>query len=369
MKTWILAVRFLTVASLAGAAGCKAQLEEPANLTSSLPRRPGWTAWPNPIIQTGDFLAKGLWGDPCVFKQEGRYIMYLTTSTQEPFVPPVLPFRAVSGDGIAWRLEPGQPLLPPPGPEFLSAETPSVVYFNGQYHMYYSAIPPAGKVPMMAIGHAVSKDGVVWTSDPAPVLRATGTLSDWNGFLVGEPGALVYDKKVHVYFSAVGARPGGNPPQLQTIAVAVSEDGTNFGPQRSVLGQIDLYSPATGFVGYSTPAALLHNGRIHLFYDVAHFWKGRDPEWQQVALHHAVSSDGGQTFVQDPGPILTRDQFDWTQGEILAPSVIVDGNLVKMWFGGHVRNKDLAPLILRGFKGREFGVGYATAPVSWLDEP
>ena len=362
---WTLVI--LITASLSGWTGCQARQAEQVGLTSSLPRRPGWTARADAVVQAGDFMAKGLWGDPCVLKVEGQYVMYMTSSTKDPFKPPVLPFRAVSTDGIAWKLDPARPLLQPPNSNVASVETPSVVRFKGQYHMYYSAIARGGGPAGMAIGHAVSSDGIAWTGDTEPVLKSSGVLADWNGYLVGEPGALVYDDKIYLFYCAVGARPGGNPPQLQTIALAISDDGKQFGPQRSVFGQTETYPPSKGFNGYSTPSPLLHNGRIHIFYDVSHFEKGRDPEWQQVALHHAVSNDGGKSFVQDSAPFFTRDQLDWTQGEILAPTVIVDGTQLKMWFGGHVRNKDLGPLILRGIKGREFGVGLATADVSWLD--
>jgi sucrose-6-phosphate hydrolase SacC (GH32 family) len=293
--------------------------------------------------------------------------MYLTSSAEEPFKPPVLTFRAVSSDGVSWRLDPQDPLMRPAGTPFVSIETPSVVRFRGMYHMYYSGIMPPGKVPIMAIGHATSEDGVSWRTDTQPVLSATGALEDWDGFLVGEPGAVVYNEKILLYFSAVGARAGGDPPQSQTIGVATSDDGVSFSRPRIALAQSPTYPPEQGFVGYSTPAALVANGGIHLFYDVAHYRRGRNPEWQQVALNHAVSRDGGLTFHQDPAPLFARTDFTWTQGEILAPCVLLDGDRVLMWFGGHVPNAELGPLILRGFKGREFGIGMAVADAAWLD--
>ncbi len=350
-------------------AGCRAGQSAAPDPVAGLPRREGWTVGAEPVIQAGDFRPQALWADPCVLQEGGRYVMYLTSSTREPFKPPVLPFRAESDDGLTWRLNPATPLLEADGGEFVSLETPSVVYFKGQYHMYTSAIAPAGKVPMMAIGHAVSPDGVTWRRTPGAVLRATGTVTDWNGFLVGEPGAVVVDGRIRVYFSAVGARTGGQPPQLQTIGVAESDDGVRFGALRQAFGQSDLYPAGAGYVGYSTPAALWHEGRLHLFYDVAHFQQGRNPEWQQVALHHAVSTDGGRTFAQDAAPFLRRGELPWTTGQVLAPTVLVDGGRLRLWFGGHVRNPDLAPLIRRGFKGREFGIGHATAPQSWLQGP
>lgn len=350
--------------------GCQGQTIDQVAITKSLPRRDGFTPLPNPIIQAGDMMSKGLWNDACVLKIGSQYVMYLTSSpTSNPFKPPILPFRAVSSDGIKWALQPTTSLLRVTGNEFVSYETPCVVYFKGKYHMYYSAIAKPGTMPMMAIGHAVSNDGITWTNDAQPVLRAGKNLGEWNGLLVAEPGAVVYNDQVYLFYSTIGPRPGGNPPQLQVIALATSSDGKTFGPQRQVLGQAPVYPASAGFCGYSTPAPLVHNGRIHLFFDVAHFQKGRDAEWQQVALHHAVSNDGGNTFVQDAAPFMTRDQFVWSAGEMLAPWAIVDGNKVKLWFTGHTQIKDFAPMIHRGIKGPEFGIGYATADLSWLDSP
>lgn len=37
---------------------------------------------------------------------------------------------------------------------------------------YYSGVYPAGDVPSMAIGHAVSEDGITWVNDKKPVLES-----------------------------------------------------------------------------------------------------------------------------------------------------------------------------------------------------
>jgi hypothetical protein len=226
--------------------------------------------------------------------------------------------------------------------------------------MFYTGVFKPGAVPSMAIGHAVSKDGINWVDDRRAVLEATGKLEDWNGFLVGEPGAVVYKGKIYVYFTAMGARPGGEPPQLQTIGLATTRDGRVFDKPRVVLAQADFYPPSQGFVGYSTPAAAVSEGSVHLFYDVAAFVESGNPQWQQVALHHAVSDDGETNFRQDSGPLLVREDFHWTSGEILGPAALIDGDRVKIWFSGHVSYGELAPLVNRGYRGKEFGVGFAS---------
>ena len=331
-------------------------------------RQTNWKLHPgNPIIKAGDFIDKGLWNDPSVLKEGANYVMFMTSSIKEPFKPPVVPFRAVSTNGIDWRLDPPRPLMDPSGTPFLSLETPSVVFFRGEYHMYYMGIHPAGHVPMSEIGHASSRDGITWTKDPKPVIASSGNPKEWTGFLVGEPGAIVYKDKVYLYFTALGARPGGSPPQLQNIGLAISSDGRTFDKPRIALPQSRLYPPEQGFPGYSTPAALVDGDTVHLFYCVVHFDKNAKPDWRAVALAHAVSKDGGLTFVEKGGPLLRREDLDFSErGEVQSPAALIDGGEVKLWFFGHVGYDLLGKMIGRGYKGREFGIGLMTTDLASL---
>jgi len=344
------------------------ELETPLNLP---PGQGHWRLDPNsPIIRAGDFLDKALWNDPSVLRTADGYVMYMTSSTKEPFKPPVLPFRAVSKDGVKWRLQPNTPLMDVSGTPFVSIETPSVVFYKNEYHMYFSGIHPSGKIPMMEIGHATSADGIRWRKDPKPVITSSGKVREWTGFLVGEPGAIVYNDKIYVYFTAMGERPGGSPPQLQNIGLATSSDGRTFDSPRIALSQSKLYPPERGFPGYSTPSALVDGKTVHLFYDVVHFLKNAKPEWRQVALQHAVSHDGGLRFVEDRGPILRREDTSWARtGEVIGPAAIIDGNAVKLWFGSHAGYDELGNMIRRGWKGPEFGIGMVSTSLSQLRDP
>lgn len=318
-----------------------------------------------PVIEGGTMMDKAIWNDPSVLKVGDEYVMYLSSSVDEPFKPPVLPFRAVSADGRNWSLAPEGPLLSAEGTEFVSLETPSVVVFNNEYIMFYSGIYPQGQVPSMAIGRATSKDGITWTHDAEPVLEATGDVLNWNGYLVAEPGAVVHDGAVYLYYTAMGARLDESrtkvsfPEQLQTLGLVISADGKRFSPQKQVLTQGASYPPEQGFVGYSTPAALVVDDRIHLVYDITAFVKGASPEWQQVGLHKASSATGKESFVEDAGPLLTRNDFDWTTGELLSPSLLIEGDTVKMWFAGHVNYDGMGEFIKNGYRGPQFGIGYA----------
>mgnify|MGYP002379717006 CR=1 FL=1 len=313
----------------------------------------------NPIIGLGDLSEFGAWNDPCVLKVPDGYVMYLTSNRSKAADSPVEPYRAVSADGFQWRLDPSGPLLRVDGTSYIKLETPHVVEYEGQFHMYLSAVYPEGQVPTMAIVHARSSDGVTWqfSNGGKPVISATGKLADWNGYTVAEPGAVVFNDQIHLYFSAAGARPGGKPPILQTIALARSRDGTTFDRPQIVLRQSDLFPPERGYVGYSTPSPLVIEGRVHLFYDVAHHQNGRIPEWLQVALHHARSTDGIH-FDQDPVVLAKQHGAPWLASEVRSPSVLLEGSVLRLWFAGHgERGEVLRQLTER--RGRLFGIGYA----------
>jgi hypothetical protein len=364
---WLVACMSKAAAACALAllAACGTGTEKPLVLPE---RQSMWVQDPgNPIVQAGDFRDKGLWGDPSVLKVEGQYVMYMSSSTQEPFKPPILTFRAVSKDGKSWRLDPAAPLMDASGTPFVSIETPSVVRFRGTYHMYYTGIHAKGKIPVMEIGHATSSDGINWVKDAQPVIRSTGKVAEWSGYAAAEPGAVVFKDRIYLYFVGVGARASGTPPQMQSIGLAISEDGRNFGPARVVHTQTSRYPPEAGFPGYSTVSALADGDTMHLFYAVVNFDKNAKPDWRQVALQHAVSADGGQSFVESAGPMLRRDDTDWSQrGELIGPAALIDGDQVRVWFGGHVGYDLLAPLVRRGIKGREFGIGLMSTELAKL---
>jgi predicted GH43/DUF377 family glycosyl hydrolase len=320
---------------------------------------PQWQAYSgNPIINYGQAIPGAFWNDPCVLLEDSKYVMYLTSNTGA-IGGEVLPFRASSSDGVAWEIN-TTPLLAsgtdPADFDYGRIETPSVIFFNGEYHMYYSGIQTDETGPI-AVGHAVSPDGITWTkATPNPVLSPTGNATDWNGVHVGEPGAVVFNGEVYLYFTA-GALRGvaGEPNSKHVIGLSISDDGYNFGPQMQVLEQGNLYPAADGYEGYSTPAALVYNDRVHLFYDVAQILQGTD--WTQVALHHAVSENGIDGWVEDAQSIFVYTDFSWTQREIRAPHVIIKGTDAMMWFAGD------------DFLARQIsGIGLATAGLDVLEQ-
>jgi hypothetical protein len=75
-----------------------------------------------------------------------------------------------------------------------------------------------------------------------------------------------------------------------------------------------------------------YSGNPVISYDVAQILQGT--EWIQVALHHAVSENGIDGWIEDTRPIFVYTDFSWTQREMRAPHAIIDGTDVMMWFAG-----------------------------------
>ena len=94
-----------------------------------------------------------------------------------------------------------------------------------------------------------------------------------------------------------------------------------------------MYPRGDDWVGYSTPNAVVLNGEVHLFFDVAHQPTGG--AWLQLRLHHARSSDGLTGWIQDAVPIRANTDFAWTQEEIRSPHALLDGGILRLYFAGH----------------------------------
>jgi hypothetical protein len=300
------------------------------------------------------------WNDPHVLKVSPEYWMY--ASATELFDFPVRLYRLVSIDGSVWSLNPITPILadaPPGAWDAGGLETPAVVFFNGQYHLFYTAYPyevddPLYDVLDFRIGHAVSNDGISFTRVAGnPIVSPSGTDAnpdnDWYAFIVGEPGPVVHKGELYLYFTAVGAD-AELGTSLQVIGLVRTIDGSIWSePELALKPDQTLYPRGEDWVGYSTPNAISLDNGIHLLFDVAHQPDGGD--WLQLRLHHASSADGKTGWVHDSSHIRKAGDFDWAVNEIRSPHLLLDGNIIRLYFAGHELN---------GISPEHFAVGMMT---------
>jgi predicted GH43/DUF377 family glycosyl hydrolase len=311
------------------------------------------------IIDNDDFFTGSHWNDPHVLYIGGEFVMYASSDISWNGYVEI--YRLVSSDGKTWTItNSGNPVLERSvsGWDSHGIETPAVVFFNGEYHMFYTGydVPydytaPDGNGPgdgdtiydddiaskHFRIGHATSPDGITWTKDPGnPIVSPTDPYSspvvDFKQSAVGEPAPVVFDNKIYLYFTSIG-------PQLevmstwQTIGLVTSPDGASWStPVRTLTPDLTQYPRTTGdeYIGFSTPNAIVVDNKIHIYCDVV-----LNSPWTQVMIHHAYSADGLTGWVHDNEPLLERNDYFWTAGEIRSPSALIYNNDLYLYFAGH----------------------------------
>lgn len=295
---------------------------------------PLFTPYPqNPVINYGDGLAGSPWNDPTVLKGNNQYIMYMSGVEGGLNHPndTVGIYRFTSPDGYSWSLNQVTPVLDAVAGTYYEGgvETPSVVFFKGEYHMYntvYTVNDPFS----FKISHATSLDGISWQIDNTPVLEPDTTLN-WMNLITAEPGTMVKNDTLYLFFSALGT--SGN----QSIGLIRSIDGNNFfDTTLTATLPENVYLPSGNYAGLSTPSPVLVGDTIYLFTDVAQFVFGT---WTQVALHQFKSYNNINKWYADTVPIHTRNDFPWSNtnylGEIRSVTPLMDGNRLRIWYAGH----------------------------------
>ena len=173
-----------------------------------------WEVEPGERVSPGDELDRFFVSAPCVARISGGYRMYYAGSGEGKKNWVIL--SAVSGDGLSWRKEKGVRLTPLEG--FAdSVNAPCLVPAENGWRMYFSS----SKGYRVWIDSAVSEDGLDWRHEPGPCLGLSRT---GPRVCVCHPSVVALaDRKYRMYFTghdgcALGAR----------IYSAISSDGLNW---------------------------------------------------------------------------------------------------------------------------------------------
>jgi hypothetical protein len=119
---------------------------------------------------------------------------------------------ATSPDGFTWT-EQGVavPRPPKPQPGWRSVTTPGILKFKDKYYLYYQAFMEAsgkrGDYCPVAVSFADSPDGP-WKPAGKTVVP-NGAKGEWDQFAIHDPGPLVHDGKVYLYYKSAFNRPEG----------------------------------------------------------------------------------------------------------------------------------------------------------------
>ena len=292
-----------------------------------------------PEIKLNDGFTGADWNDPHVLKVGAQYWMYASSNLGfPPTAPsPVEIYRFTSSDGSSWTLDPAAPVLTVANGQWDQGgnETPAVVLFGNEYHMFWTGYPDAWPnldATHFRIGHATSTDGITWTKDASWLLGPSGAAGDFAQYIVGEPGPVVFNDTLYLYFTAVGVD-SALGASLQVVGVTTTSDGVVWSPpQLAFRPDQTVYPRGSNWVGYSTPNAAVIDGKMHVFVDVAN--DHGNNTWTQEALHHAYSADGLAGWTQDAAPLRRLTDFAWTKREIRSGAALLDGTTLRLYFAG-----------------------------------
>ena len=161
---------------------------------------------------------------------------------------------------------------------------------------------------------------------------------------VGEPGAVVFNNTIYVFFTAGGYSGEAYPMELLgSIGMVSTTDGFTYtAPVKVIQQDPELYprstpsGPYKGYNAYSTAQPSLIDGQVHVFHGV--YAITQDNTMLQIAIHEFYATDASLTnWVQQNLSIFTAFDFYWSSEEIRAPSVLQEEDTYKMWFAGKSR--------------------------------
>ncbi|MBN1500110.1 MAG: hypothetical protein JW982_08145 [Spirochaetes bacterium] len=312
------------------------------------------------IITNDDFFPGSHWNDPHVLYRNGQFEMYASSDISWNGIVQI--YRLTSIDGVNWSISnSGNPVFQPAASGWDShcVETPAVVYFNGEYHLFYTGYDVEYDYTAsdgngaadgdtvfdddmaskhFRIGHATSPDGITWTRDNNnPLISPSDPYNspnlNFNQYTVAEPAPVVFNNKIYLYFTAVGADlTVGTTWQTIGLVKSNADASTWTAPQQVLTPLLAQYPRTTGseYIGFSTPNAVILNGQVHLFVDVV-----LNSPWTQDKIHHAYSADGESAWTQDNSPLMDRTDYTWTVNEIRSPSALEYDNKLYLYFAGH----------------------------------
>jgi beta-xylosidase len=224
------------------------------------------------------------------------------------------------------------------------AKDPYVISFKEGYLMYYT-VPTFSKAKgklIGGIGIAKSTDLIHWEriGNLAPEPDAQ---YESNGYCA--PCALVIDGKVHLFYQSCGNR------EKDAICHAWSSDGITFTRDSSN----PVFHPEGAWnCGRAIDAEVVKfKGKYYMYFAT------RDPNFEIQMLGVAVApgntnfSRNDWTHLSNEGPIL-KPELPWETKCIEAPSVIVRGDILYLFYGGGYNNDP-----------QQIGIAKSTDGVHW----
>jgi hypothetical protein len=237
------------------------------------------------------------------------------------------------------------------------AEPAVLIASDGSYRMYFGGYANGAQFKGYNFGVATSTDGVHFTPNPVPVLRAPAMpdkaqLNSPSAYLVGNAWYVAYSQGT-----------SGVIDQQDAYLAGPSADGmAAFPPIGTVVRRSDCaYCDAT--VDFPSVIQDPAGGGYIMFFSAGHKVGSSG-----VAEIGRASSTDGLSWAAEPAPLLSSD----ITGELvlLAPRVYVDGTVFKMWYS-YARGQDIMDLQNLCNDMNRVQIGYATSSDGfyWIRSP
>ena len=285
----------------------------------------------DPVIKYGDVIEWMLWWDSSVIKDWDTYKMWL--SGWKPFETPLVVkiYYASSKDWINWNIK-KEPVFESEKDSWdsSSVETPSVIKVWNTYHMYYTWYDWDFKTGIYSIWHAISSDWIIWKRDSNnPVVVPHDDPLKWWHYTAAEPWITYYNNKFYLYYASAKSNYPSWPWSWFWIMVATSNDWSNFSNNKIAYSITSSYDK-TKYRWYSTPAVYIENDTFYLYHNIVY-----NLDWfEQIGIWSATSKNWFN-FNESEVEIVWKTTTWWKSESVLAPTVIWDNWVEKMWFSWH----------------------------------
>lgn len=194
---------------------------------------------------------------------------------------------------------------------------------NGQFKMWYTG--GGNTNSRSSIGYATSADGLTWTKSANNPILNPGKSFEWDGSGVSAPSVLYNadHQRWEMWYVGLSTVTG------YKIGFATSPDGivwTKYGGNPVVRTTVGGYDDQNVL----SPSVLYKDGQYYMWY------AGRGDRNQ---IFYATSADGAN-WTKYPGNPVVRlgGDYEWDNGEIAAPSVLLAGGRLEMWYQGYSRS-------------------------------
>jgi predicted GH43/DUF377 family glycosyl hydrolase len=294
-----------------------------------------WTKYSsNPVLsQPSSNWGSNEFGDPCVIRVDGQYVMYLSGSSS---LNNKMVGIATSDDETSWSLYGSNPITSKAGSGALGQQEicdVAVIKDGPVFRMYFSGRNTASE--KYRLGYGESFNGFTWKLSKGEFMKAghTGTFDDTElqspGVMAGSDGVIymVYEGNDATDFELGAAtympwllRP--NPPNDKILSLGSTYDATHIEDPCVFKSNVGVYNMFYGcYGGGSYPYSIARATAT-----------GPLGTWSKYASNPVLS----------PGT-----SGAWDDDRVTYPCVIFDRGVYRMWYSG--------------YDGSNWKIGYATS--------